>query len=387
MRHPGRAARALEREAGDTLALGVTQPPPVPGPPPRGAGPQEGRNSPGLRGLSGTRRPPRARCRPMARADGPQTRGGRFLTAMDLPKGDWQLLGPGGPGEVGSITPLGLFEFLVLPFGLRGPAPSQRLGGQLLGGDWALASLHDPVSVARPGRTTWPGAEGPGRLPGAGLTGGAGKCRVGLAKGRCLGHKGGSGRPEPEPAKVGATRDWPPPAQEAGPGSHGRAGCYRRFAPHCSAWPLPWRGVWAQRGRGLSGPERGLSQGPVPSARTGANPPWAHGASRTAGCKLTPRGATPQRYLSRELCPGAARRGQRAGTGPGPLESCSPARGGASPRAADPSPDLAAPGPGPEAERLRWSLGGSVPRGRQCPSRPQAPGGATPSVRSGGGGG
>ncbi|XP_065276934.1 killer cell immunoglobulin-like receptor 3DL1 [Emys orbicularis] len=69
-----------------------------------------------------------------------------YLTTLDLTKGYWQVpLDPEARAKSAFTTPVGLFEFLVLPFGLKGaPATFQRLVDQLLRGmeDFALAYIE-----------------------------------------------------------------------------------------------------------------------------------------------------------------------------------------------------------------------------------------------------
>ncbi|CAM4563181.1 unnamed protein product [Lepidochelys kempii] len=71
--------------------------------------------------------------------------GARYLTTMDLTKGYWQVpLGADARLRSAFITPLGLYEFLTLPFGLKGaPATFQRLVDQLLMGSFAVAYIDD----------------------------------------------------------------------------------------------------------------------------------------------------------------------------------------------------------------------------------------------------
>ncbi|CAM4640739.1 unnamed protein product [Caretta caretta] len=78
------------------------------------------------------------------------------------------------------------------------------------------------------------------RLQGAGLTVKAEKCKVGMAEVSYLGHRVGSGRLKPEPAKVEVIRDWPAPhTKKQVQAFNGLAGYYRRFVPHFSAIATP----------------------------------------------------------------------------------------------------------------------------------------------------
>ncbi|CAM4701753.1 unnamed protein product [Caretta caretta] len=73
--------------------------------------------------------------------------GAWFLTTMDLTKGYWQVpLDPEARAKSAFTTPIGLFEFLVLPLGLKGAPPTlQCLVDQLLRRmeDFALAYIDD----------------------------------------------------------------------------------------------------------------------------------------------------------------------------------------------------------------------------------------------------
>ncbi|CAM5124296.1 unnamed protein product [Natator depressus] len=78
------------------------------------------------------------------------------------------------------------------------------------------------------------------RLQGAGLTVKAEKCKVGMAEVSYLGHRVGSGRLKPEPAKMEVIRDWPAPhTKKQVQAFIGMAGYYRRFVPHFSAIATP----------------------------------------------------------------------------------------------------------------------------------------------------
>ncbi|CAM4628665.1 unnamed protein product [Lepidochelys kempii] len=125
---------------------------------------------------------------------------------MGLSKGYWKVpLDPEAKTNSAFTPPVGLFEFLVLPFGLRGtPAAFQHLVDQLLRGmkDFALAYIDDicvfcqtrEEHVSQVKRVL-------GYLQDAGQTIKAGKCKVGMAEVSYLGHKVGSSHLKPEPPK------------------------------------------------------------------------------------------------------------------------------------------------------------------------------------------
>ncbi|CAM4606505.1 unnamed protein product, partial [Caretta caretta] len=97
----GKTAQDLEREVRDMLALGVIQP----------------SASPWLNAITVSD------AYPMPRPDEllDKLGGARYLTTMDLTKGYWQVpLDADARLKSAFITPLGLYEFLTLPFGLKG---------------------------------------------------------------------------------------------------------------------------------------------------------------------------------------------------------------------------------------------------------------------------
>ncbi|CAM5157238.1 unnamed protein product [Eretmochelys imbricata] len=206
--------------------------------------------------------------------------GAHYLSTMDLTKGDWQMpLGPDARLKSAFSTPLGLSEFLVLPFDLKGEsATSQRQVDQLLRGmeNLALASIDDICIFSQ----TWEEHMSQvkrvlGCPKEAGLTVKAEKFKVGMAEVLYLGYKVGSGCPSPEPAKVKMIRDWPvPQTKKQVQAFIGMAGYYRRFVPYFSspAAPItelyeknkPDKVVWTeQRQRALCALKEALIQGPV----------------------------------------------------------------------------------------------------------------------------
>ncbi|KAL1260068.1 hypothetical protein QQF64_007895 [Cirrhinus molitorella] len=88
---------------------------------------------------------------PMPRVDDLLEKIGRaqYITTLDLCKGYWQVpLNPESRPYTAFRTPLGLFQFTVLPFGLhRAPPTFQRLMDRVLQGceDWSAAYLDDVV--------------------------------------------------------------------------------------------------------------------------------------------------------------------------------------------------------------------------------------------------
>ncbi|CAM5129251.1 unnamed protein product [Natator depressus] len=243
----GKTAQDLEREVRDMLALGVIQPSASPWASPVVLVPKKDgsvRFCVDYRKLSAITV---SDAYPMPRPDEllDKLGGARYLTTMDLTKGYWQVpLDADARLKSAFITPLGLYEFLTLPFGLKGaPATFQRLVDQLLRGmeSFAVAYIDDICVFSQ----TWEDHVSQvrqvlDRLQGAGLTVKAEKCKVGMAEVSYLGHRVGSGRLKPEPAKVEVIRDWPAPhTKKQVQAFIGMAGYYRRFVPHFSAIATP----------------------------------------------------------------------------------------------------------------------------------------------------
>ncbi|XP_040262240.1 testis-expressed protein 11 [Bufo bufo] len=135
-------------------------------------------------------------------------------------------------------------DFKVMPFEMKNaPATFQRMADRLLEGfqDFACAYLDDIAIYSR----TWEDHLGHvsrvlKRIHLAGLTLKPDKCHVGMAEVQYLGHRVGSGRQRPEPAKVEAIANWPQPRTK----THvlaflGTAGYYRIFVPEYSALAKP----------------------------------------------------------------------------------------------------------------------------------------------------
>ncbi|CAM5124599.1 unnamed protein product [Natator depressus] len=243
----GKTAQDLEREVRDMLALGVIQPSASPWASPVVLVPKKDgsvRFCVDYRKLNAITV---SDAYPMPRPDEllDKLGGARYLTTMDLTKGYWQVpLDADARLKSAFITPLGLYEFLTLPFGLKGaPATFQRLVDQLLRGmeSFAVAYIDDICVFSQ----TWEDHVSQvrqvlDRLQGAGLTVKAEKCKVGMAEVSYLGHRVGSGHLKPEPAKVEVIRDWPAPhTKKQVQAFIGMAGYYRRFVPHFSAIATP----------------------------------------------------------------------------------------------------------------------------------------------------
>ncbi|CAM4363430.1 unnamed protein product [Caretta caretta] len=241
------AKTAIEREIQDMLQMGVIRPsesawasPVVLVPKPDG----EIRFCVDYRKKNAVTRPDNY---PMPRTDELLEKLGRaqFISTLDLTKGYWQVpLDESAKERSAFITHLGLYEFNVLPFGLRNaPATFQRLVDGLLAGlgEYAVAYLDDVAIFS----DSWADhlehlQKVLERIREAGLTVKAKKCQIGLNRVTYLGHQVGQGTISPLQAKVDAIQKWPVPKSKKQVQSFlGLAGYYRRFVPHYSQIAAP----------------------------------------------------------------------------------------------------------------------------------------------------
>ncbi|KAM9320174.1 gametogenetin-binding protein 2 [Gastrophryne carolinensis] len=184
---------------------------------------------------------------PMPRIDEllDQLAGSQYVTIMDLSRGYWQIpMTPEAQERSAFITPFGLFECCVMPFGMKNaPATFQRLVDQLLEGhrEYAVAYLDDIAIFSK----TWEEHlihlhKVVKQIAEAGLTIKPEKCQVGMTEVQYLGHRVGGGTLRPEPSKVESIMAWPIPKTKKQVMSFlGTAGYYRRFVPDYSKIAKP----------------------------------------------------------------------------------------------------------------------------------------------------
>ena len=163
----------------------------------------------------------------------------KYLTTLDLAKGYWQVpMDERDKEKTAFASPLGLFQFNTIPFGLSGaPATFQRLMDRVLKGTNKFTGVYlDDIIIY--GDTWTEHLENVKtilqRIQQAGLTIKLKKCKFGMAECTYLGHKVGRGGVLPEDTKVRAIEEMPVPQTKKQVRSFlGMIGYYRRFVTLC----------------------------------------------------------------------------------------------------------------------------------------------------------
>ena len=207
----------------------------------------------------------RADAYPMPRIDELIDRLGqaKFVTTLDLTRGYWQVpVEESAREKTAFVTPFGLYQFRVMPFGLQGaPATFQRMMDKLTRGleDSTAAYLDDLVIFSHSWEEHLQHIQRVlHRLRAAGLTVKPKKCQFAMRHCTYLGHIVGNGMVRPEPSKIAAVRSFKRPQTKKHVRAFlGVAGYYRKFIPNFAsiATPLtdlirkdcPNRVVWTPR--------------------------------------------------------------------------------------------------------------------------------------------
>ena len=159
----------------------------------------------------------------------------KFITKLDMTKGYWQIpLGVDSRKKSAFITPYGLYEFQVMPFGMMtAPATFQRMMAKVLSGteQFAGAYLDDVIISSKSFDEHVAHLQAVlDRLRQAKLVANPSKCVVGHAEIQYLGHLVGAGEMRPLDSKVEAVRQYAKPETKKQLRAFlGLCGYYRKF--------------------------------------------------------------------------------------------------------------------------------------------------------------
>lgn len=177
-------------------------------------------------------------------------KGAAWYSTLDLASGYWQVkMNPQDKEKTAFTTPLGLFEFSRMPFGLcNAPATFQRLMQKCLGDkvhDFLLIYLDDVIIYSPDFDCHLQHLEQVfQRLAKYGLKLQPQKCKFLQKEVTYLGHVVSEAGVATDPEKIAAVRDWPQPETTTQVRSFlGFAGYYRRFIPAFSKVASPLHGL------------------------------------------------------------------------------------------------------------------------------------------------
>jgi hypothetical protein len=168
----------------------------------------------------------------------------KFYTKIDLSRGYWQIgVDKESRQYTAFVTPQGLFQWKVMPFGLvNAPAVFSRMMRKLLQGLDDVMNYIDDILIYT---ETWEDhvkavRQVLDRLRLAGLTAKPGKCFLAYANLEYLGHMVGNGELKPEESKVDKILNMARPQNKKQIRSFlGMIGYYRKFIPHFSTLAAP----------------------------------------------------------------------------------------------------------------------------------------------------
>ena len=162
----------------------------------------------------------------------------KFITTLDLARGYWQVpVAEGTKHLTAFTTPFGLFQFRVMPFGLKGaPATFQRLMDVVLRGlqGFSVAYIDDVAIFSNSWDKHLQHVKVVlQRIREAGLTAKPQKCQFGMDQCLYLGHIVGNGVVRPERSKLQGVESFPTPCTKTQVQCFlGLTGYYRKFIPH-----------------------------------------------------------------------------------------------------------------------------------------------------------
>ena len=176
----------------------------------------------------------------------------RYVSKFDLLKGFWQVPLTDRAKEISAfVTPDGLFQYKVMPFGMKNsPASFQRLINKVIADLEGCEAYIDDVIIYS---DTWEEhlriiREFFKRLSRAMLTINLSKSEFGQAQVTYLGHVVGQGEVKPVSAKVEAIANFPQPVSKKQLMRFlGMAGYYRRFCPNFAAVAEPLTQLLSKR--------------------------------------------------------------------------------------------------------------------------------------------
>lgn len=168
----------------------------------------------------------------------------KYITKIDLTKGYWQMpLVESAKKYTAFQTPLGLFQFRVLPFGMVCASASfSRMMRKLLEGLDCVENFIDDIIVYNMefDQHLVVLKELFTRLRNANLTAKPSKCFIAFESVDCLGHVVGNNKLALDKSKVEAIRDAPNPTTKKQVRSFlGLVGFYRKFVPNFSSIAVP----------------------------------------------------------------------------------------------------------------------------------------------------
>ena len=169
----------------------------------------------------------------------------KYISTLDLTRGYWQVpLSENARAKTAFATQSGLYQFTVMPFGLKGaPATFQRLMDTVLQGldNFAAAYLDDVIIHSN----SWSDhlshlQQVFDRIRKAKLTVKQRKCQFAMERCNYLGHIVGSGQVQPDPSKLEAVKTFTiPKSKKEVRVFLGLTGYYRKFINNYSSLAAP----------------------------------------------------------------------------------------------------------------------------------------------------